>query len=156
MAVNWPDSGSKRADKAGVSRAPSDKPGIARYRLDHCVHLTAQHLLREAEREALHGVEGDMRRPREREGIDDRVDDDRPAAMGERLRETRPDVARLLDADALRAHRLRHFGEVRVLEVHAEGHEAGLLHLDLDEVERLIGKDDLDHRYLSLHLGQQV
>src|SRR5229473_857030 len=100
MAVNWPDSGPKLADKAGVSRARSDKPGIARYRLDHRVHLTTQHLLREAEREAL------------------------------------------------RAHRLRHFGEVRVLEVHAEGHEARLLHLDLDEVERLIVEDDLDHRHL--------
>src|ERR1700682_3679446 len=92
----------------------SDQPGIARYRLDHRVHLTAEHRLREAEREALHGMEGHMRRSREREGIDDRVDDDRPAAVGEGLCETRLDIARLLDADALRTHRLRHLGEVRV------------------------------------------
>src|ERR1019366_9670861 len=112
----------------------SDKPRIARYRLDHGVHVTAQYLLRQAECEALGGIEGNMRRPRERERIDDCVDDDRPGTMRERLRETCPDVAWLLDTDPLRAHRLRHLCEVRIPEIHAEGYQSRLLHFDLHEV----------------------
>jgi hypothetical protein len=47
-------------------------------------------------------------------------------------------------------------GEIRVLEIDAERHHAGFLHLDTDEVQRFIVEDDLDNRRLSLHLCQQI
>ena len=43
-------------------------------------------------------------------------------------------------------HTLHNFGEIRVLEIGAEGDNAGFLLLDVDKVERFIVQDDLDYR----------
>jgi len=47
-------------------------------------------------------------------------------------------------------------GKIRVLEVHAEGYEAGFLLLDAHEVERLIVEDNVQHLRLALDLRQQI
>ena len=76
--------------------------------------------------------------------------------MCERLCEPFPHIARFFDPYAFSSHHLGDLGKIRVLKIDAERDHAGLLHLDIDEIERFIVEDDLDHRRLPLHLCQQI
>ncbi len=66
------------------------------------------------------------------------------------------DVAGVFNAYTLRAHRVGDFCEIRILEIHTEWDYAGLLHLDVDEIQLFIVENDLNHRGFSLDLGEQV
>jgi len=95
-----------------------------------------------------------MRRQRKRERIDYSVHDDGACFVRKRFGNSIANVAGLFDADSFRTHGLGNFGEIGILECNSEGDYAGLLLLDIHEVERPIIEDDLNHWGLSFHLRQ--
>jgi hypothetical protein len=61
-------------------------------------------------------------------------------------------VASFFQTNSFRAHSFGHLGKIRVFEIHAEGHDAGLLLPDADEVERHYYRDNVQHTGLALQL----
>src|SRR5580704_6902765 len=97
-----------------------------------------------------------MRRHGQRQGIDNCVDDDGTILVRESFSETFSDILGFLDTNPFRPHRLRNLGEIWILELHAKGNEAGLLLLDMDEVELLVVENDLNYGSSSFYLRQQI
>src|SRR5580693_4111380 len=97
-----------------------------------------------------------MGRHRERQGIYDCVDHNGAIFVCESFSETFSDILGFLDTNPFRPHRLRNLGEIWILELHAEGNEAGLLLFDMDEIELLVVEDDLNHGSSSFYLRQQI
>src|ERR1700690_228416 len=97
-----------------------------------------------------------MRRHRQRKGIYNRVDNDRTILIGKRLSQTLANVPRLFDTNPFRPHCLSNLREIWILKLHAKRNEAGLLLLDVDEVELLVVENDLNHWSSSFYLRQQI
>src|SRR6202046_5826147 len=84
------------------------------------------------------------------------IDDDGAIFVGQSRSKSFANVAGFFDADSLCSHGFGNLGEIRILELHAEGDEACILLLDVDEVERAVVKDDLNYGTLSFYLRQQI
>ena len=128
-----------------------DQPNVAFDRLDHRVQVPVQHLFGQAQGEALGRVEGNMRRQRQRKGIDHRIHARRDRPCAPAPRRVLPLRRRVLRCGCPSRPSLRRPREIRVLEIDAKRDHAGLLLLDVDEVERFVVEDDLNHRRLALH-----
>ena len=76
--------------------------------------------------------------------------------MFEGRSQTVANVAGLFDANPFGPAGLGDLAEVRVHEVRPEGDEAGLLLLDVHEVEHAVVEDDVDDGRPTLNFGQQV
>lgn len=113
----------------------SDQPDIPFGRLDHVVQAACKYLLSETQCVILCRVERDVRRQRKRVGINDGIHDNRSLLVGQSFRESLFHVARILETDAFRAHRFGHAREIRILEIHSKGNEAGFLLLNFHEIE---------------------
>ena len=66
------------------------------------------------------------------------------------------ELAGILDARAVNAHRARHVREVGVVEAGAEFEQPGGLHFQLDEAEGAVVVDDDLHGQLPLADGEQI
>src|ERR1700722_2182738 len=97
-----------------------------------------------------------MGRHRERKGIDNGVNNDRAIFIRKSLSDTLSNVRWIFKPNPFRAHCLGNLGEVWILEVHSKRNEAGLLLLDMYEVELLIVEDDLYHGSSPFNLRQQI
>src|SRR5271163_1901218 len=71
-----------------LSLVDLDQPDVSFDRFDYVVHLSIPYLFGHAKREALGGVEGNMRRQRKRVRIDYRIDDDRPGFVSKGFRKS--------------------------------------------------------------------
>src|SRR5580698_2271367 len=91
-----------------------------------------------------------------RKGIYNRVDNNRAILVGESLGQSFAYVPGLLDTNPFRPHRFSNFGEIWILELHAERNKAGLLLFDMDEIDLLIVENDLNHGSSSFYLRQQI
>src|SRR5580704_17851525 len=89
-----------------------------------------------------------MGRQRERIWVHDGINHHRPVFVRQRFGECFANIFWILDADSLRTHRFSNPGEIWILELDAEGHNASLLLLDLDEIQGIVVEDDLNHRNL--------
>src|SRR5580658_6709768 len=97
-----------------------------------------------------------MRRHSKRKGIYNCVDNDGTVLVRESLSQTFSNVRGVLDANPFRAHCLSNLRKIWILEVHAKRNEAGLLLLDMDEVELLVVENHLNHGSSSFYLRQQI
>ena len=104
--------------------AGSQEPDVVLDGLDDPVHLAAQHLLGDAEREAPNCRSRDAGRQGERVAVHDHVHHDGPSGVGERRGQGVAHVAGLGDADAMGAERGGYLAEVRVDEISPEPDEA--------------------------------
>src|ERR1700726_20153 len=97
-----------------------------------------------------------MGRHGKRQGIYNCVDNDGAILVRESFSQTFSNVLGFLDTNPFRPHRLSNFGEVWILELHAERNNAGLLLFDMDEVVLLVVENDLNHGSSSFYLRQQI
>src|SRR5258708_38087141 len=97
-----------------------------------------------------------VRRQRKCERIHDGIHDDRAVFVRKSFSTTFSNVSGVLDADSFGAHRFGNLGKVGALEVHSERDDAGLLLFDLDEVQRIVIEDDLNHWSSSFHLRREI
>src|SRR5271169_6619704 len=97
-----------------------------------------------------------MGRHSKREGIHNCVDNNGTILVRESFRQTFSNVPGVLDTNPFRAHCLSNLGKIWILEVHAKRNKAGLLLLDVDEVELLVVENDLNHGSSSFYLRQQI
>src|SRR6266478_5387019 len=97
-----------------------------------------------------------MGRHSKRQGIYNCVDNDGAVLVCESFSQTFSNVLGFLDTNPFRPHRLRNLGEIWILELHAKRNDAGLLLLDMDEVELLVVENNLNHRSSSFYLRQQI
>src|ERR1700683_268693 len=97
-----------------------------------------------------------MRRHGKREGIYNRVDNNRAILVSESFSQSFSYIPGFLDTNPFRPHCLSNLGEIWILELHAERNEAGLLLFDVDEIELLVVQNYLNHGSSSFYLRQQV
>src|SRR5580692_11033801 len=97
-----------------------------------------------------------MGRHGQRQGIYNRVDKNRTILVRESFSQTFSNVPGIFDTNPFRTHRLRNLGEIWILEVHPKRNEAGLLLLDMDEIELLVVENHLNHWSSSFYLRQQI
>src|ERR1700728_1692291 len=97
-----------------------------------------------------------MGRHGKRQGIYDCVDNDRAILVRESFSQTFSNVLGFLDTNPFRAHCLSNLRKIWILELHAKRNDAGLLLLDMDEVELFVVENDLTHGRSSFYLRQQI
>src|SRR5580692_4680130 len=97
-----------------------------------------------------------MGRHGQRQRIYNCVDNDGTILVRESFSQTFSNVPGFLDTNPFRPHRLSNLREIWILELHAKRNKASLLLFDMDEVELLVVKNDLNHRSSSFYLRQQI
>src|SRR5580698_8988074 len=88
--------------------------------------------------------------------IYNRVDNNGAILVRESFSQTFSNVPWFLDTNPFRAHCFSYLREIWILELHAKRNKAGLLLLDMDEVELLVVENDLNHGSSSFYLRQQI
>src|SRR5271170_8445700 len=97
-----------------------------------------------------------MGRHGKREGIYNCVDNNGTILVRESFSQTFSNVAGILDTNPFRTHCLSNLRKIWILELNAKRNKAGLLLLDVDEIELLVVENDLNHGSSSFYLRQQI
>src|SRR6266496_395365 len=118
--------------------------------------FAVQHLLGKAKGEAFGRMERNVRRHGQGKWIYHGIDDNGTVFVRKSFSKALSNVSWVLDADPFRTHCFGNLGEVGALEIHSEGDDARLLLFDLDEVQRIVIEDDLNHWSSSFHLRQEI